>query len=189
MLLARSPDIAMSVFFLLAAVLAVQESFIEEFLADELSLWFIYELVGAYFLLLWVALNERRKTRARNDVFRFASTWVVYFGCAMLMHFVFRASLSSATMSAVGGIWALLNPLVRYDDLTVFQIGREAVLAILALTLSFFAAGLFASIAEQTLPRPFHRATFDAATLMAIGAVYYPLRWLLIARLTSTETA
>ncbi len=121
MLLARSPDIAMSVFLLLAAVLAVQESFIAEFLADELSLWFIYELVGAYFLLLWVALNERRKTQARNDVFRFASTCVVYFGCAMLMHFVFRASLSSATMSAVGGIWALLNPLVRYDDLTVFK--------------------------------------------------------------------
>jgi hypothetical protein len=48
--------------------------------------------------------------------------------------------------------------------------------------LSILAATFFASIAEQTMPRPFHRATFDAVTLTAIGAVYYLLRWRLVRR-------
>ena len=177
MLLASLPDILMSLFFLLAAVIAAQESTIAEFLAKNLSLWFIYELLGAFFLLLWVALNEERATSRKPYLFRFVSTCAVYLGFALVMHCVFRASLSCVIMSAVGGVWALLNPLVRKDQPPVLRIGREAALAVLTLIVSFFVVAIFASIAEHILLRPFHRPTFEAATLMSIGAIYYMLRW------------
>ena len=188
MLLTSLPDIFLAIFFAFSAVLAINEWVIGEFLAEELSLWFVYEFVGAFFLLLWVALNEERKPSRKLDLFRFLSTCTVYSVFALLMYFVFHASLSCVIISAVGGIWALLNPLLREDEPSVFQIGREAALTVLGLTVSFFAVAFLASIAEQTLPRPFHRTTFEAVTVTVMGVFYYLLRWRLVAYLASRGT-
>jgi hypothetical protein len=178
------PDIVMIFFFGLSVLLALKESVIAEFLSKELSLWFVYELIGAFFLLFWVAINEEPFSH-ELDLLRFESACAVYIGFAVFMYLVFRASLSCVILSAVGGIWALLNPLLRHDRPSVFQIGREAALALAALVASFFIVASFASIAEKTIPRPFHPATFEAVMLMSLGAVYYLLRWRLARRLAA----
>jgi len=185
----RLPDIGMSLFFAIVAVLAAGKTTVAETVCSGLTVWFIYEYYGAFFLLLWVALNEKRARARLPDLYRIVTACVAYLGCAALMHFVFRFSLSTVAISAVGGIWPLVNPLVRDDAPTAFQIGRETVIGIVALLLSLILVSFFASIAEQTLPRPFHRAAFDAVTIAAIGAVYYPLRWYLVARFAATKAS
>jgi hypothetical protein len=189
LLLANLPDIAMTVLFAFSAIMAATESVLGEFLARELSLWFIYELIGAFFLLLWVAVNEERHASRNLDLLRFVSTCAVYLCFALVMHFVYHASLACVTISAVGGFWALLSPLVREDEPSVFKLGREAAVTVLTLIASFFVVAFFASLAEHAIPRPFNRATFDSVTLMVIGFVYYLLRWRLVVYFASRGTA
>ncbi|HNV72032.1 MAG TPA: hypothetical protein PKO06_20165, partial [Candidatus Ozemobacteraceae bacterium] len=48
---------------------------------------------------------------------------------------------------------------------------------------SFFGVGFFASLASQLWPWALSRATFDSVFGIAIGSVYFLLRWFLIFRL------
>jgi len=185
--LVRLPDVGVSLLFVAAAVVAAGDKRVAELIASGLSVWFVYEYYGASFLLLWVALNENRRPARKPDQYRVLSACAAYLGCALLMLFVFHLSPATVTMSAVGGIWSLLNPFFRDDAPTAFQIGRETALSLVALLLCFLLVTLFASVAEQVLPRPFHRATFDAVTIAAIGAAFYLVRWLLVARFAPPE--
>jgi hypothetical protein len=184
---ARTLDIVIIVFFVLMALLAINNKDVAKWVCESLTVWMIYELVGTQFLLLWVAINEHRDPAPWNDVYRLVSTCVIYFSCALLMYLVFHLSVKTVLISAVGGIWALLNPFMRDEQPSVFQIGKEATLAVLAMIASFIGVGLFAGIAEQTISRPFNRYIFDAVTITSMGVVYYIVRWFFIARFAKTR--
>ena len=178
----RTLDIVMIIFFFTAALLSIFNEDIAEFVCDALTVWMIYELVGTQFLLLWVSINEHRDPAPWHDSYRLISTCAVYIACALLMYLVFHLSVKTVLISAVGGIWALLNPIMRDEQPSVFQIGKEATLAVLAMIVSFIGVGLFAGIAEQIIPRPFNRYIFDAVVITSFGVAYYIVRWFFIAR-------
>jgi hypothetical protein len=173
---ARTLDIVIIVFFVLMALLAINNKDVAKWVCESLTVWMIYELVGTQFLLLWVAINEHRDPAPWNDVYRLVSTCVIYFSCALLMYLVFHLSVKT-----------VLIPVMRDEQPSVFQIGKEATLAVLAMIASFIGVGLFAGIAEQTISRPFNRYIFDAVTITSMGVVYYIVRWFFIARFAKTR--
>lgn len=175
-------DILIIIFFFTAALLSILNKDIAEFVCDALTVWMIYELVGLQFLLLWVSINEHRDPAPWHDSYRLISTCAVYIVCAIFMYLVFKLSVATVLVSAVGGIWALLNPIMRDEQPSVFQIGKETTLAVLAMIVSFLGIGVFSSIAEQTIPRPFNRYVFDSVVITSMGAAYYIVRCLFIAR-------
>jgi len=178
----RTLDIVIIIFFLAAALLSIFNEDIAEFVCDALTVWMIYELVGLQFLLLWVSINEHRDPAPWHDSYRLISTCAVYIACALLMRLVFHLSVITVLVSAVGGIWALLNPIMRDEQPSVFQIGKETILAVLAMIMSFLCIGLLGSIAEQAIPRPFNRYIFDAVVITSMGIVYYIMRWIFVSR-------
>lgn len=184
----RTLDIVIIIFFFSAALLSVFNADIAEFVCDALTVWIIYELVGLQFLLLWVSINEHRDPAPWHDSYRLISTCAVYIACALFMYLVFHLSVTTVLVSAVGGIWALLNPIMRDEQPSVFQIGKETILAVLAMIISFLCVGLLGSIAEQTIPRPFNRYIFDAVVITSFGVVYYIVRWFFIARYAPART-
>lgn len=184
-LLAGLPDIALVLFFTVSSIIALNEPQASKYFAKALSGWMIFEMVGIFVLLLWVALNEGRPSGDRSSAYRFITTCSVYFIFGLVMHYLFRFSQLMVLLSAVGGVWALVNPYVRKPEPTVFQRGRETAMAMTAMLLSFFAATLLGGIVEQCLDRPYrYRATFDALVLLVMGAIYYSLRWWLVYRFT-----
>ncbi len=184
----RTLDIVIIIFFIVMALLSINNRDIAKWVCESLTVWMIYELVGTQFLLLWVSINEHRDPAPWNDRYRLISTCAIYIACALLMYLIFHLSVKAVLISTVGGIWALVNPFMRDEQPSVFQIGKEATLAVLAMILSFIGVGLFAGIAEQTISRPFDRYIFDAVTITSMGVVYYIVRWFFIARFAPAGT-
>ena len=141
--------------------------------AGQVMWWWPYELLGTFFLMLYLAFWEGLSDRLPGPRHRIILLATLFAGLAVILNLVFHLPLKAL---AISGLFLLPGyaPILAFGSAGertrfLYRGGRS----LIALIASFFVLGLVASLWEGPGVRAGGRAVFEGFAMVLWGAVYF----------------